>query len=129
MPNPIDLSQFESHTVESDIQSLKRFLDDKDSWENPTKYRVIEYLPPVNFKNYIPRMYEITNLVITDIEAGTVFCNGYLDNEDIMLFDNLIHNGITYGLNIFLLDDVIMIGINDGKITISLNDGYIQIFY
>lgn len=129
MPNPIDLSDYEDITTEADIQSIKQFLDDKDSWENPTHYTILEYFPPDSNPDYTPRIYEITNLRITDIEAGVVICDGYLNADDVMLFSNLIDNSIAYGLSIFLVDEIIMISMDNEKITITMNTGYIQILY
>lgn len=132
LKTPIDLSDYEDVTVEADIQSLKDFLDQKDSWMNPTKYTVIEYFPPQDKEKqltYSPTTYRITNLIITDIEDGTVLCDGYLDDEDIMLFENMVENDIYHVLNNFHTGDIIMISINKNNITISMDSGYIQILY
>lgn len=129
MHRPIDLSDYEDVTVLAYLQSIKQFLEDKDSWENPTHYTILEYFPPDSNPDYTPRIYEITNLRITDIEAGVVICDGYLNADDVMLFGNLIDNGIAYGLSIFSVDDVIMISMDGEKITVTMNTGYIQIFY
>lgn len=129
LKTPIDLSLYEDITTEADIRSIKQFLDDKDSWENPTHYTILEYFTHDSNPDYTPRIYEITNLRITDIEAGVVICDGYLNADDVMLFGNLIDNGIVYGLSIFLVDDIIMISMDNEKITITMNTGYIQILY
>lgn len=130
MPNSsFDISQYEYNTAQADIQSLKQFFDERDSWENPSKYTVLEYFSPENSVNYSPTVYNVTNLVITDIEDGIVICDGYLDKEDIMLFNNMIDNGEFYNLNTFLVDDIIMIGMDEEQITISFNYGYIRIYY
>lgn len=124
-----DISQYEYNTTQADIQSLKQFFDERDSWENPSKYTVLEYFPPENSVNYSPTVYNITNLVITDIEDGIVLCDGYLNKENIMLFDNMVDNGEFRNLNTFLMDDIIMIGMDKEHITISFNYGYIRIYY
>jgi len=124
-----DLSQYEDNTVQADIQSLRQFLDERDNWENPSKYTVLEYFPPENGVNYSPTRYNVTNLVITDIEDGIVICDGYLDEEDIMLFNNMGENDVIYNLNVFTVDNIIMIGMNTEYITISFDNGYIRIYY
>lgn len=129
MHKQIDLSQYEVNTSEADIQYLKQFLDEYDNWENPNTYTVLEYFPPKNSTSYFPTVYNITNLVITDIEDGVVICDGYLENEDVMLFDNMVENGIIHNLNTFLVDDIIMIGMNEEHVTISFDYGYIRIYY
>jgi hypothetical protein len=125
----VDLSQYEDSTVEADIYSVRSLLDELRSEQNPHTYTVIEYFPRNNNSDYKPRIYEIINLVITDIEANTVICDGYLEAEDSMLFDNMIDNDISYNLNVFLIESIIMIGINKCKITITFDSGYIQILY
>lgn len=130
MPNTnVDLSQYEDITIHSDIHTLKDFLDEKDSWQIPTKYKVIEYFPPENSTSYSPTVYDVTNLVITDIEGGMAIFDGYLDNEDVMLFDNMIDNDIAHNLNVLLISSIIMISINKHKTTISFDSGYIQLLY
>ena len=124
-----DVSQYEYNTAQADIQSLKQFFDERDSWENPNKYTVLEYFPPENSVNYSPTVYNITNLVITDIEDDIVICDGYLDKEDVMLFNNMIDNDIIYNLNTFLMNNIIMIGMDEEQITISFDYGYIRIYY
>ena len=130
MPNsPFGLSQYEYNTAQVDIQSLKQFFDERDSWENPSKYTVLEYFPPKNDVDYSLTVYNITSLVITDIEDGIVICDGYLNKDDIMLFNNMIDNGEFYNLNTFLTDDIIMIGMDGEQIAISFDYGYIRIYY
>jgi len=125
----IDFSEYEDLSIESDINSLKEFLDEKDSWQDPTEYTVIEYFPRKNDNTYSPTTYKVINLRITDIEDGIIFFDGYLDDEDIMLFDNMIENDKSYNLNVLLADDIVMIGIHRNKIVISLDNGYIQILF
>lgn len=130
LKTPIDISQFKDNTVQADIQYLKEFLDERDSWENPTMYKVLEYFPPEdNPLDYTPTVYGITNLVITDIEDDTVIFDGYLEDKDISLFNNFIENDVNTNLNVFLISNIIMIGINKGLITISFDSGYIQLLY
>ena len=126
---PIGFSEYEDLSIESDINSLKEFLDEKDSWQDPTEYTVIEYFPRKNDNTYSPTTYKVINLRITDIEDGIIFFDGYLDDEDIMLFDNMIENDKSYNLNVLLADDIVMIGIHRNKIVISLDNGYIQILF
>ena len=125
---PIDLSDYEENTSEADIKSLKQFLDEMDNCQEPHRYTVIENFPKPGNHNYVPQTYEIINLTM-EIEDGIVMCNGYLENEDIMLFDNLLNNGLCCNLNVFLTDNVIMVGMNKETITISFDGGYIQILY
>lgn len=132
MPNPIDISQFKNNTIQVDIHYLKEFLDEHDNWENPTKYKVTEKFISEDIEKqltYSPTVYDIINLRITDIEDDVVLFDGYLDDEDISLFDNLVENDVHYNLNHIIIDDIIVISISKHNITITLDYGYIEITY
>lgn len=128
--NQVDLSQYEDITIETDIVQLKNFLDEKNNWHSPTKYNVREFFPPEDDemkKHYSPTYYNVTNLVISDIEDGIVICDGHLD-DDTMLLDKLLI-GKNTNLNIFLTSNIIMISIKKHRIAITFDSGYIQILY
>lgn len=127
MPKQTDISEYKDMTIEADIQFVKRLLDDYNTWEDPTHYTIKEYFPQKNDIYYSPTMYDITNLSL-EIEDGYVMGNGYLEAEEIMLFDNMMDNGIVHGLNMFVTDDILMIGVRNSIITITFdNYGYIRI--
>ena len=131
MPNPIDLSDYEDVTVLADIQSVKELLDEMVSYQFPKLYHIEEYNPPEDKgkqKYYSSTRYDIYNLNM-EIEDGIVYCDGYLDNEDTTLLYQMVENDIIRVLNMFAIDDIIMIGIINKVITISTSFGYIRISY
>jgi len=127
----IDLSEYKNRTVELDIQMLKEIFDELDNWKTPTKYKVLEYFPPENIekqKNYSPIAYEIINLIL-EYEGGIAYFDGYLDDEDTTLLNQMSEKDIIRGLNMLAIDSIIMITIHNKVITISTEDGYIKILY
>lgn len=130
MLNSFSTPQSKLLSYEADIRTLISFLDEHDSWENPTKYTIVEYFPPDDDPSYQSREYTISNLTM-ELENDTVVSDGYLNEEDISLLDNWTDNDIIYQLNVFLLDSIECIGFNHylKYITITLDTGFIRIKY
>lgn len=100
------------------INGLIDFLNDKVDHQNPTEYMIAECFPHERLENYEPKAYHIINLEMEQ-ENGIVYCYdliGKLKNQK-------------YILSGFCTDSVLYIGYQENKVTISFDDGYIQIYY
>jgi hypothetical protein len=117
MNTPIDISEYEDIHTERTINHLVQFFEERDDWENPKTYTILEYFPIGKGDNYKPNVYKIVNLRM-DYEDGILIST---DDEQIL-------NNSNYVLRAFVAEDSV-IGIQHGKITISLSSGYIQIYY
>lgn len=103
------------------MENLKEFFEEKDSWENPTKYEVIERFPI-----HGERRYALYNL-LCDIE-----CLG--DDEVVIFYDveDVLFQDMTRVLNAFLISSVknVSYECKYGKehiVKFKFSDGYIEI--
>ena len=119
MPNHSPIA-YNEPTPDQMIDELIDFLDDKVSYQNPTSYTIIEYFPLNKPEPYTSKVYNLINLTM-EKEDGMVVSGDITDK-----FPNL-----EYILSGFLVNSIIYIGfqIHDNKVTISFDDGYIQIKY
>ena len=122
MYQPMPSTPYYTVTEES-INHLISFLDERDDWQTPHKYTILEWFgSPNGIKE--PVVYELYNLTM-ELEQGVVICS---DLDEILWNEpHTIHN--------FLLKDIDMIQYNSDYdyITITLfgenYNGYIRIYY
>lgn len=120
MHNATLLSGYEEINQEENIFILIDFLNENILRYGTKEYTIVEYFPIDEPKDYIPNVYKLTNLTM-EYENNIVFS----DSADNKLPD------MSLALTLFQIDSVIYIGFqnNDNKITISFDNGYIQIHY
>ena len=109
----------EDPTIPCNIEYIIDLLNDLEDWENPHKYKIYECFPIDKPLSYHPKQYELENLTM-DTEDGLLFSGDENDKLDLTC--------VLFG---FLVDDILFLGINlkQQRITISLPDGYIYIYY
>lgn len=114
--------------VESKLQYLKEFLDLREDLYEISKYTILEYFPKKtdNQLTYTPKVYELLNLKLDTIEDGFVTFN---DTERYL--EEQMYNGTPLMLQTLILSSIVYIGFqsSENKITISVKNGYIQIYY
>ena len=111
--------QLERKSIESEIISVAKFISNLNNFTTPHKFDIIEYFPIGKPTPFIPNIYSLYNLTM-EIENSDVFSGDQ---------DDKIYDDKTRVLIGFCISSIIYIGFQNGHLTITFEDGYIQIYY
>lgn len=118
----------ENKEIQNKLEYLKEFFNKRYNLDNPLEYTILEYFPKNkdNYLKYRSNSYKLYNITLEVENDGVVYFNDYKN-----VLSTAMYSNSPLPLQAIMIDKIVYIGLQEreNKITITLNNGYIQIKY